>query len=124
MPGYEYFAEVLKSKGLKASDVSRATGIRSGVFSDWKAGRYVPKADKMKLIADYLGIPVEALLGVPNSGQVEGYYVDEEAAEYAQAIFEDPDLRALFHAVQGIRKEDQKLLVNMALRFKETNPDG
>ena len=124
MQGYEYFAEVLKSKGLKASDVSKATGIRSGVFSDWKAGRYVPKADKMKLIADYLGIPVEALLGIPNSGQVEGYYVDEEAAEYAQAIFEDPDLRALFHAVKGIRKEDQKLLVNMALRFKETNPDG
>lgn len=124
MPGYEYFVEVLKSKGLKASDVSKATGIRSGVFSDWKAGRYVPKADKMKLIADYLGISVESLLDVQISGQQSGYYIDDEAAQYGQAIFEDPDLRALFHAVQGIRKEDMKLMVDMAKRFKETNPDG
>ncbi len=124
MPGYEYFAEVLKSKGLKASDVSKATGIRSGVFSDWKAGRYVPKADKMKLIADFLGIPVESLIDVQISGQQPEYYIDDEAAQYGQAIFEDPDLRALFQAVQGIRKEDMRLMVDMAKRFKETNPDG
>ena len=124
MTGYEYFAKVCESKGLKASDVSRATGIRRGVFSDWKAGRYVPKADKMRLIADYLGTPVEPLLGVQTNEQPGGYYVDDEAAQYAQEIFENPNLRALFDAARTISKEDQKLLVDMALRFKESNPDG
>ena len=124
MSGYDYFSKVLSTKGLRPIDVSKATGIRSGVFSDWKAGRYIPKADKMKLIADYLGVPVESLLEVQNSGHQVGYYIDEEAAQYGQAIFEDPDLRALFDAVQGIRKEDMRLMVDMAKRFKETNPDG
>ncbi len=123
MTGYEYFESVLKSKGLKPVDVSRATGIRSGVLSDWKAGRYVPKADKMKLIADYLGCNADLLLGVQTNEQETGYYVDKEAAQYAQAIFEDPDLRALFDAANNISKQDLQLVINMAIRFKRTNPD-
>lgn len=123
MTGYEFFESVLKSKGLKAIDVSRATGIRSGVLSDWKAGRYVPKADKMKQIADFLGCPVEPLLGVQTDEQENGYYVDKEAAQYAQAIFENPDLRALFDAANNISKQDLQLVINMAIRFKRTNPD-
>ena len=123
MTGYEFFESVLKSKGLKAIDVSRATGIRSGVLSDWKAGRYVPKADKMKLIANYLDCPVEPLLGVHTDEQENGYYVDKEAAQYAQAIFENPDLRALFDAANNISKQDLQLVINMAIRFKRTNPD-
>ena len=83
MTGYEYFAKVCESKGLKASDVSKATGIRSGVFSDWKAGRYTPKADKMKLIADFLGIPVEPLLTGVQTDVQPGYYIDNETAEIA-----------------------------------------
>ena len=125
MPGYEYFAAVLSSKGLKASDVSKATGIRSGVFSDWKAGRYTPKADKMQKIADFLGVNVNDLMdGVQTDVQTGSYYIDEEAAQYGQAIFEDPDLRALFHVVRGIKREDLKFMIDMGKRFKETNPDG
>lgn len=126
MPGYENFAAVLHSKGLKASDVSKATGIRSGVFSDWKAGRYTPKHDKLSRIADYLGVNVKLFEEDPIMGQQEEpvYYINKETAEYAQAIFEDPDLRALFDVVQGIKKEDLKLMIDMGKRFKETNPDG
>lgn len=122
--GYDAFEKLCESRGVTPYRVSKETGISTSTISSWKTGRYTPKRDKLQKIADFFGVSVDYLNGVPNSGQVEGYYVDEEAAEYAQAIFEDPDLRALFHAVKGIRKEDQKLLVNMALRFKETNPDG
>jgi len=36
---YEIFAELLEKKGLKAADVTRATGIKSPVFSEWKKGK-------------------------------------------------------------------------------------
>ena len=124
MSGYEYFAKVCESKGLKASDVSRATGIRSGVFSDWKAGRYTPKADKMKLIADYLGIPVESLLtGVQTNAQPE-YYYDSETAEIAQEIFETPGMRILFDAARNSKPEDLQMAADLLKRLKQTNPDG
>lgn len=124
MTGYEYFAKVCESKGLKASDVSKATGIRSGVFSDWKAGRYTPKADKMKLIADFLGIPVEPLLTGVQTDVQPGYYIDNETAEIAQEIFDTPGMRILFDAARDSRPEDLQMAADLLKRLKESNPDG
>lgn len=102
MTGYEYFEQVLKNKGLKPFDVSKGTNIRSGVFSDWKAGRYTPKADKMQKIADFLGVPVEPLLGVQTNEQSDTYYKDEISAMIAQEMFEDEEIRSLFHIKRNI----------------------
>lgn len=123
MTGYEYFETVLKAKGIKAFDVSKGTGIRSGVFSDWKNGRYIPKADKMKQIADFLGIPVEPLITGVEQDENPQYYLDEESARIAQKIFENPGLRMLFDAAEDIDPQDLELAANMVKRFKRTNSD-
>ena len=59
---YEIFQELLAKKGLKAFDVSKATGISSSTLTDWKKGRSIPKQDKMQKIANYLGVSVEYLM--------------------------------------------------------------
>lgn len=59
---YEIFAQLLAEKGLRAADVTRATGIKSPVFSEWKKGKSRPNADKMLLIANFLGVSVEYLM--------------------------------------------------------------
>ena len=59
---YEIFEELIKIKGLKVADVVRATGISPSTFSDWKTGRYTPKQDKLKLIAEYLNVSTEYLM--------------------------------------------------------------
>lgn len=59
---YEIFAKLLVEKGLKAADVTRATGIKSPVFSEWKKGKSKPNTDKMLKIADFLGVSVEYLM--------------------------------------------------------------
>ena len=61
---YAIFEQLLKERGIRAADVSKATGISSGVFTDWKKGRYTPKIDKMQKIADYFGVSVDYLQGV------------------------------------------------------------
>ena len=58
---YEIFAKLLEEKGLKAADVTRATGIKSPVFSEWKKGKSKPNTEKMIKIANYLGVTVEYL---------------------------------------------------------------
>lgn len=60
---YERFLELLKENNVRTSDVSKATGIRPGTFTDWKNGRYKPKHDKMLLIAAYFDVAVEYLEG-------------------------------------------------------------
>lgn len=59
---YEIFVELLEKYGTTAYKVSKATGIGGSTFTDWKNGRSVPKADKMKKIADFFGVSVEYLM--------------------------------------------------------------
>ena len=62
---------------MKAADVSRATGIKSPVFSEWKKGKSKPNTEKMIKIAKFLDVSVEYLMTgkEPNAG----LYSDENA---------------------------------------------
>lgn len=93
---YEIFQKLLDKRGLKAFDVSKATGISSSTLTDWKKGRSVPKQDKMQKIAEFLGVSLEYLMTGEEADGGETYYLNDETREIAQEIFENPDLRSLF----------------------------
>ena len=59
---YDIFVQLLEQSGKKASDVSKATGIPSSTFSDWKKGKSSPKTEKLQKIADYFGVSVKYLM--------------------------------------------------------------
>ena len=59
---YEIFVQLLDRTGKKASDVAKATGIPSSTFSDWKKGKSKPKVDKLQILADYFGVPLDYFL--------------------------------------------------------------
>ena len=115
---YEIFAKLLSEKGLKAADVTRATGIKSPVFSEWKKGKSRPNSDKMLKIANFLGVSVEYLMTGKESERNEHYYLNDETAKVAQEIFENKELRALFDATRDADPEDLRALHNMALALK------
>lgn len=118
MSTYEIFAELLKERKLKVSDVTRATGIAASSLTDWKKGRTAtPKAETMQKLADFFGVSIEYLLGVQSSGQ-EGYYTDPETAKLAQEIFENSELRALFDVSRLMEPEDLKAVYDIALALK------
>lgn len=56
---YEKIERLMKEKGVKPSDVAKAVDISSSVFTDWKKGRYTPKADKLYALAKYFDVPME-----------------------------------------------------------------
>lgn len=59
---YEKFSLLIKEKGVTAYRVAKCTGLASSLFSEWKKGKSTPKADKLKKIADYFGVPVTYFL--------------------------------------------------------------
>ena len=79
---YEIFANLLDLYHIKAAEVSRSTGIHPSTFSDWKSGKSRPKLDKMQKIADFFGVTVEYLMGLPVD--VEMKVVSEEEARILQ----------------------------------------
>ena len=67
---YKNFDRLLKTHNTTAYRVAKGTGIAPSTFSDWKSGRSVPKADKLRRIAGFLGVSVEALIdGEPRKKQ-------------------------------------------------------
>lgn len=59
---YEKFVELLDKFNKTTYQVSKDTGIGQNVFSNWKTGRSKPKADKLKILADYFGVSIEYFL--------------------------------------------------------------
>lgn len=59
---YEKFGHLLAKSNKTAYQVSKDTGIAQSVLSDWKRGRSNPKADKLKILAEYFGVTIEYFL--------------------------------------------------------------
>ena len=59
---YKIYAQLRDERKLSDYQVAKATGIATSTFSSWKAGTYKPKLDKIKKIADYFGVSIEAFL--------------------------------------------------------------
>lgn len=60
---YELFAKIIEARGITPYRISKDTGLTTVLFTDWKKGKSKPKYDKLKIIADYLGVSVEYLQG-------------------------------------------------------------
>ena len=59
---YEKYVKLRDQKEVTDYRVSEDTGITKSTFSDWKSGRSKPKIDKLKILADYFGVPIEYFL--------------------------------------------------------------
>ena len=82
---YQYFEQLLKMEGSTVYRVSKETGISASTFTDWKNGRSMPKADKLKKIADYFGVSLDYLMrGVEEGEKTEVRPVDYKAKNMLQ----------------------------------------
>lgn len=116
---YEIYCRLRDAKGMKDADVAKATGVTKSTFSDWKNGRSKPKDEKLQKIADLFGVTTEYIrTGETKETEGEKYYINEETAEMAQALFENKNLRVLFDAAKDATPEDLKTTYDMLMALK------
>lgn len=56
------FAKVKRlvdAKGTSYNEICKALELPQSIFSEWKKGKSMPKADKLVKIADYFGVTVD-----------------------------------------------------------------
>ena len=114
---YSVFEKLLKDRGITAYKVAKDTGVTTATLSSWKTGRYEPKPEKLKIIADYFGVSVDYLM-TGEEKESDKYYLNDETAEMAQALFENRDLRVLFDAARDASPEDLKTTYDMLMALK------
>ena len=63
-------ADVMRNKEITQAELSKRTGIRASSISDYIKGKYLPKQDKVALIADALSVNPAWLMGYKPSADL------------------------------------------------------
>ncbi len=93
------FDALLEERGVTSAAVAKATGISAATLSEWRKGKYVPKAEKLQKVADYFGVPVDYLMtGNARDESGRTYYIDDQTAQLAQELMDNKELRILMDA--------------------------
>lgn len=68
---YKKYAKLRDERNLTDYRVAVDTGISTATLSNWKNGNYVPKFDKLLLLAKYFGVQVEYFAEDVDKGECE-----------------------------------------------------
>ncbi len=102
--------QIMVVKGISQAELVRRTGIRASSISDWLAGKYTPKQDKIDLMAAALGVsPAWLMYG---KEEIEPYYIDPETAALAQELKNRPEFRVMFDSTKDLDPESIKKIVD------------
>lgn len=112
--------------GKTQVDVARDLKISKATVSSWMNGTRTPKIKNIDLLCHYFNVKRSDIMEVhedPKNGQDSGYY-EPETLEMAQALYDNPDLRALMEAAMTLNKDSIPTLTKLLYEMKGTNPDG
>lgn len=108
----------LKERDKTQADLSRYMKVSSATTSDWYHGYKMPRTDKIQSICTWLGIELTDLLQEQDFDQrKKTYYINDDAKELAQFLFENPEYKILFDASRKIKKEDIQFVKEMIDRM-------
>lgn len=120
---------LLKESKINKNILSRETGIPyTTIDSFYKKGADNIKLSNLKKIAEYFNVSLDYLVDdnndlnyehkITHSTNNDIYYIQEEAAEYAQEIASNKELKMLFDASRNVSKEDLEFVVEMVKKLK------
>nr|DAK98168.1 MAG TPA: Repressor protein CI [Caudoviricetes sp.] len=121
--GTNQFAEMLRyylmMNNKTQKDLVEDLGYDKSTVSSWCSGNRVPKIDVIIDIAKYLHVNVGDL--IEDNRNEESYYLDDDARDMAQFLYENPDYKVLFDASRKVKKEDIQFVKEMIDRMSNNN---
>ena len=119
--GTNQFAEMLKyylmMNNKSQKDLVDDLGYDKSTVSSWCSGNRVPKIDVIIDIAKYLHVNVGDL--IEDNRNEQNYYLDDDAKDMAQFLYENPDYKVLFDASRKVKKEHIEFVKQMLDRFNQ-----
>lgn len=98
--------KILSLNNKSQKEVADAIGVSPQTFNTWCQGIALPRMGKVQLLADYFHISKSDLLEEHTQESDTPYYLNEDAREMAQFLFDNPDYKVLFDASRKVKKED------------------
>lgn len=112
---FERIEWLRNSRGISQGKLEKELGFSNGSISKWKNS--TPNPERLKKLADYFGVSVEYLMTGEEKEGGEAYYINDDAREMAQFMFENPEYKVLFDASRKVKKEDIQFVKEMIDRL-------
>ena len=107
--------ELCKARGITLTQLEKELDFGNGSLAKSAS----MKSERIVVIANHFGISTDYLLGVVD--EVDGHYIDPEAAALAQEMATRPELKVLLSASRDVSKEDLEVINQMVLRMADKN---
>ena len=117
----ERIKELCRGKGISVNKLEEELGFAKGYIS--KLGKTNPSSQKLKQIADYFGVSLEYLTTGSQPDSEIPHYINDDAREMAQFLYENPDYKVLFDASRKVSKKDLDTVKAIIDKFKDPNLD-
>ena len=103
---------IMQERGLTAYRVSKATGISTGNFSDWKSGKAKPGHRALQKLSSYFGVSIDYLSGHTDDPAPPEVLTADALPDYAVMHVESDKLLSIVET--KLRKLDERdlLMVN------------
>lgn len=112
----------IEASGKTQLEIAKAIGVSPQTFNTWCKGIAIPRMGKVQALADYFHINKSDLIEL-KSNYNESYYINSEAQDMAQFLFENPEYKVLFDASRKVKPEDLKKAVKALGLFTEEDDD-
>ena len=122
------FPNVFKSlrikSGLTQQQMAEKLGLSRSTIGMYENGEREPSFEILEHIADLFNVDMNYLIGKTESTEIipDSYYLNPEARDMAQFLFENPDYKVLFDASRKVKPEDiqfvKEMIDRMSNRFK------
>lgn len=126
MNSVERVKAICKERKIAIAKLESDCGFSNGYVASLRRGVF--PTNRLEIIAEYLDLPFNYLYNgqMPEQESTSGkkYYFNDETAEMAQELLDNPDIRMLFDAARDAKPQDLRMAADMLNRFKETNPNG
>ena len=107
----------INSSGKKQNEIAADINVIPQTLNSWCTGQAMPRIGKIQLLADYFGINKSDLLEDKDDSNEDDYYLNDDARDMAQFLYDNPDYKVLFDASRKVKKEDIEFVKQMLDRL-------
>ncbi len=113
-------------KGYSQDDIANMLGYKSfTTIQKWESGVSEPPLKALKKLSEIFNIDMNDLatkkLSLNTNEDNNVYYLDDDARDMAQFLYENPDYKVLFDASRKVKKEDIQFVKEMIDRMSNNN---
>ena len=109
--------------GKSQVDLADYMNVSQATVSNWCKGIKLPRMDKIDKICEFFNIHRSDLMNDSSSKETTEYYINDDARELAEFLFQNPEYKVLFDASRKVKKEDIEFVKQMIDRMRGDSDD-